>query len=301
PAPSLALVTVTHNSASDLKRLLRSVDRHLAGAHVIVVDCDSRDGSLAVARGGDGVTAIALGTNLGFGRACNRGLEHVAAPVVALVNPDVELLDDSLLELAAEVLRDDRPERLLAPRVLSRDGSVQDTVHPRPGSAADLIRAFVPPAAVPGRPGVALAPWRSRRPRRVGWAVGCALVARTRTLRELGPFDEATFLYGEDLELGLHAGARGIGTWLWPSARLIHTRAHATATAFDGEAFARLARGRHDAVRRGLGPGWAAVDDVAQMVTFASRLALKRALGRPATRERRQLAAAGSVWRWPPG
>jgi N-acetylglucosaminyl-diphospho-decaprenol L-rhamnosyltransferase len=264
---------------------------YLPEAEVVVVDCASTDGTLELARRRAGVTTVALDENVGFGRASNRGLQSVAAPVAALVNPDVELLDDSLLELAAQALQADHGERLLVPRVLNANGTLQDSVHPRPASAADLIRAVVPRAAVPGRAGVALAPWRAQQPRRVGWAVGCALVARTRTLRELGPFDESTFMYGEDLELGLHAAQRGIETWLWPAARVIHHRAHATMPEFGGEAFERLARGRHDAVRRRLGARRAALDDGAQVVTFASRLALKRALGRPAARERAQLAA----------
>ena len=70
---------------------------------------------------------------------------------------------------------------------------------------------------MPGWPGVELAPWRSSRPRRIGWATGCALVAQRRTLQQLGPFDESMFLYGEDLELGLRAQRQGIVTWLWPS------------------------------------------------------------------------------------
>ncbi len=294
---SLAVVTVTHDSAAMLERLLASMSRRLPGVEIVVVDCASRDHSLAVARSHGGVTAIELEENVGFGRACNRGVAHVRAPVTALLNPDVEVLDDSLLELAAEALREDRPPRLLAPRVLNSDGSLQDTVHPCPGSPADLVRSLLPPAALPGRAGVALAPWRAESPRRVGWAVGCALVARTRTLRELGPFDESTFMYGEDLELALHARQRGIATWLWPSARVIHRRAHATGPAFGGEAFERLARARHQAVRGRLGPRWAEVDAGAQMITFASRLGLKRVLGRPAERERRQLQATGSSWR----
>src|SRR5262249_868311 len=52
PAPaSLALVTVTHNSARELEALLLSVDRHLPGTPVVVVDCASQDGTLDVARG----------------------------------------------------------------------------------------------------------------------------------------------------------------------------------------------------------------------------------------------------------
>ncbi len=296
----LTLVTVTHNSERVLGALLDSVERHLEGVRLVLVDSGSRDRSLELARRRSWVTAIGLDENVGFGRACNLGLAHVDTAVAALLNPDVELLDDSLLELVGEALRDDRPPRLLAPLVLSGDGRRQDTVHPASGSAAELIRALVPAAALPGPAGVALAPWRGRRPRRVGWAVGCALVGATSTLRELGPFDDSIFMYGEDLELGLRARERGIETWFWPQARVVHRRAHATRIAFGGEPFELLARARHDAVARTYGRRRAALDDAAQAVTFASRIALKRALGLPNARERRQLRALAAVRRADP-
>lgn len=296
PSPdALALVTVTHNSATALRVLMDSAARHLPGVRVVVVDNASSDDTVAVAAGYPQAMVVALGENIGFGRANNRGLAEVSAPVAVLVNPDVELLDDSLLALAAEAARG--PERLLAPLVLYPDGSRQDTVHPMPAGATDAVRALVPPALVPGRAGAWLAPWRSPAPRRVGWAVGCAIAARTETLRRLGPFDESIFLYGEDMELGLRAAAAGVPTWFWPTARVCHRRAHSSQVAFGGEPFARLAAARHDVVRRRLGRRRAALDDALQALTFASRIAVKTALRRPAQRERAQLRALRSARR----
>jgi GT2 family glycosyltransferase len=238
---------------------------------------------------------VELAENVGFGRASNRALAEVREPVTLLLNPDVELLDGSLLTLAGEAVRRGLPERLLAPLVLAPDGTREDSVHPLPGSPADLLHAIVPPAAVPGAVGVPIAPWRARRPRRVGWAVGCAIAARTDTLRRLGPFDEQIFLYGEDLDLGLRAAAEGVETWFWPSARILHHRAHSARVAFGGEPFELLARARRDVIARLLGDPRARLDDAAQAVTFASRGALKRLAGRSAARERRQLAALATV------
>jgi GT2 family glycosyltransferase/glycosyltransferase involved in cell wall biosynthesis len=287
----VAVVTVTHNSAEELTSLLASARRHLPGAAITVVDCASRDRSVAVARGTPGVDTIALDENIGFGRACNRGLGSVTAPVTALLNPDVELIDASLLELAAEALRADRPPRLLAPLVLSADGRRQQTAHPIPLSGPDLVRALIPAGAIPGAAGAWLAPCRARTPRPVGWAVGAALVAPTATLRRLGPFDESIFMYGEDLELGLRAAAQGIETWFWPAVRVLHGGAHAAGPAFGGEPFERLARARHEVVTRRLGKRRGRLDDGVQALTFASRWLYKRALGRAADREQRQLAA----------
>ncbi len=289
PAPELAVLTVTHNSAADLAALVRSLDRHLPGVELVVADCASGDSSPMIAAGRPNTTVLEL-PNVGFGRACNAGLAAVRAPVTALLNPDTELLDDSLRALAAQALSPG-PARLLAPLVLNPDGSRQDTVHPAPLSPAELARALVPPAALPGRLGVPLAPWRSRRPRRVGWAVGCAVLARTATLRALGPFDPRIFLLGEDMELGLRAARQGVETWLWPTARVLHHGGHSIEAAHGGEPFELRARARHAALELARGRATALADDAVQALTFASRAALKGLLGQGGERERRQLAA----------
>ena len=286
-ADQLTLVTVTHNSASALAALLASADRHLPGVPVVVVDNASVDDSIAVAAKHPNVSLVALERNVGFGRACNAGLVAVRSAVAGLVNPDVELLDGSLAALVSEAARTDLPARLLAPLVLSSDGTRQDTVHPVPSSGPDLLRVAVPRALAP----TSVDPFKATAPRRVGWAVGCALVAASEVLRELGPFDESIFMYGEDLELGLRAAERGIETWFWPDARVLHHGRHSSSSAFGGEPFEQLARARRDVVSRRLGTGRARLDDAAQALTFASRVALKAALGRPAGRERLQLRA----------
>src|SRR5204862_278532 len=84
--------------------------------------------------------------------------------------------------------------------VLLPDGTRQDSVHT---DTADVARAVVP-----GRAG----PWDANEPRKVDWAVGCAIAGRTETLRRLGPFDEGVFMYAEDLDLGLRAAQQGIAS-----------------------------------------------------------------------------------------
>ncbi|MGO9750169.1 MAG: glycosyltransferase [Solirubrobacteraceae bacterium] len=297
-APAPALVTVTHNSERALDALLHSVARHLGSARVFVVDNASNDGTLAVAdrwRGRLAIETLALRENIGFGAACNRGVALVGEPVTALLNPDVELVDNSLLALAAEAARADAPARLLAPLVLRGDGRREKSAHQLPCSAAELVHALVPPAALCDRAAAVIAPWRSNHARPVGWAVGCALLARTHTLRRLGPFDQSIFLYGEDLDLCLRAREQAVATWFWPSARVLHHGAHSTGPAFGGEPFERLAAARHNVVAQRLGRRAALADGALQAFTFASRLTLKRALGRECARERSRLAALLAV------
>ncbi|MGO9974334.1 MAG: glycosyltransferase [Solirubrobacteraceae bacterium] len=290
-----AIVTVTHNSADALESLLRSISHHLGSeCRVIVVDNASRDVTRAVAerwRGELELEVLALSENIGFGAACNRGVARSNREVTALLNPDVELLDGSLLSLAAEALRTNIPARLLAPLVVSGDGRRESSVHVSPCSTAALVHAVIPPAALPARAAAAFAPWRSERARAVGWAAGCALVAPTDMLRALGPFDESIFLYAEDMDLCLRARRQGMQTWFRPEARVLHHGAHSSRAAFGGEPFERLAAARHDVMSRRLGARCAHLDDALQALTFLTRIALKRAARRDVARERSQLRA----------
>ena len=296
----IALVTVTHNSCEDVERLLASAARHLPGAAGVVVDSGSVDASVAAARSHVGVRVVELGQNLGFGRATNAGLAQVTEPVSVLLNPDVELLDSSLAALSAELMRPDAPDRLLGPEVLRPGGDREDSAQLRPTSAAAALGAVLPPAVLPGPLRERVEPWRASGPRRVDWLVGCCLAGRTDTLRRLGPFDERIFLYAEDLELGLRAGALGVQSWFWPAARLLHHGQHSTHAALGGEPFELKARQRRAVVHERLGPGRGRLDDRLQMTTFAGRAALKRLLQRPADRELRQLAALRAVRREQP-
>ncbi len=287
----MALVTVTHNSEHELATLLRSARRHLPGAHVVVVDSGSSDGSAELARR-EGATVVEL-PNVGFGRATNAGVARASEPVCVLLNPDVELVDDSLAVLARDLL-EAHGERILAPRVLSPDGSTQDTAQLDPRSPLLTLAAVVPPALLPARLRARINPWRSERPRPVGWAVGCCIVARTEVLRRLGPFDERIFLYAEDLELGLRAAEQGVETWFRPDARVIHLDAHSSDRVFAGEPVDLLARQRRAVIGELRGPAAARRDHWVQLVTHADRIALKT-LGRRSTRRERRLLAA--QWR----
>lgn len=287
-SPSLALVVVIHDSAAELQRLLDSVARHLAiPPQVVVVDNASADGGGELARAW-GADVVAMPANAGFGAANNAGLALVGAPVTALVNPDAELLDDGLRRLAQVAVA---RGALVAPRLLNRDGSVQRSAHPRPGTLESLLPALLPPALMPAALRLRADPWRAIRPRGVGWAIGACLVAPTAILRRLGPFDPGPFLFYEDLDLCLRAASAGIATELHPDVSLRHAGAHSTTRAYGGEPHEQIARRRREVVERDLGRAALRIDDTAQAITFATRALAGRALGRDVRREASQLRA----------
>jgi GT2 family glycosyltransferase len=274
---SVAVVTVLHDSADDLRRLLASLPR----VRVIAVDAGSSDDGpdVALAWGAEVVDA----GDVGFGAANDLGVERVREDVTVLLNPDVVVLGDSLQRLVAVA----RSGGLHAPRLLNPDGTVQRSAHPRPGTAEALLPALVPPPLLPRPLRVRAEPWRADEPRRVGWAIAAALAAPTEALQALGPFDPEQFLFYEDLDLCLRAAHTGDRTTLHPGIAMLHRGGHSTGPAYGGEPFGLLARRRREVVRANLGPRAAALDDAAQALTFAAR-----ALAKPRSRrERAQLRA----------
>jgi GT2 family glycosyltransferase len=267
---AFSVVVVLHDSAPHLRALLASLEHvRRAGAEpdLVVVDTGSSDEGPALAADA-GAVVLPAGRGAGFGAANDLGVARAREDVTALLNPDTELLDAGLLALVARARARDA---LHVPRLLNADGTVQDSVHPRPGTLREVARAV--------RPYRAPTP-----PRRAGWAIAAALVARTATLRRLGPFDPEPHLFYEDLELCLRAAAAGVPLEVHTDVALRHTGGHSTG---------RLDRLAAEALRRRavvggvLGPRARALDDLAQAITF-TRAGLG---GRDRPRARAQLRA----------
>jgi GT2 family glycosyltransferase len=278
-----AIVTVIHDSEPELPRLLDSLALlPEPRPRMIVVDSGSSDGGPALAEE-RGCELIALDGNRGFGAGCNAGIERVTEEVTVFVNPDVELLDDGLARLARDAAAGGA---LLAPRLLNADGSVQDSAHPLPGRVEALIPALLPRRLLPVR----YEPWRSERPRAVGWAVAACIAGRTAELRSLGPFDPEAFLFYEDLELCLRARRAGIPTILRPDVAVRHLGGASTGRALDEERDLDLRARRRREVMAQEGRLPLALDDLSEGVTFAVRGAAKALVGRGQL-ERRRLRA----------
>jgi N-acetylglucosaminyl-diphospho-decaprenol L-rhamnosyltransferase len=293
---SYALVTVMHDSASDVESLLASIERFLdPRPRVLAVDSGSRDRSADVARK-HGAELVALDGNRGFGAGCNAAIDRVTETVTVLVNPDVELLDGGVTTLVEEAFR---TPALLAPRLLNADGSVQDSAHPVPGTLEGLIPAAVPRFLLPGPVRRRYEPWRSSRPRAIGWAIAACIVVRTEVLRGLGPFDPEVFLFYEDMDLCLRAADAGVPTLFRPDVAVRHRGAASVSPALGGRAADMAARRRRE-VMAGRGRPRLALDDLAQAVTFGTRAIGRAVLGRGGAYERDQLRALRAARRHGP-
>ena len=288
----LSIVVVTWRSARDLERLIASMLVHLdQDVQLVVAENASGDDLAAVVAAWSGPhRLIELEDNAGFGAAANRGVEAAEGEATVLLNPDTELIDRSLPELARYALE----RRVLAgPRVLEPDGSPQPSASGPPVGAWPWIGAVVPGALQPSWLLARTEPWRLERTTRVAWLAGSCVVAPRDVLLELGPFDPVIHLYGEDMDLGLRATRAGVSSLFCPGvARVIHHGRGSTSQRLPDGPWELMAHNRRAVLRRAFGPRRELAAQGAHLLNLGLRAAAKRALGRDASRDRAALRAA---------
>lgn len=228
----VSVIIVNYHCAQMTIDCIRSVfeKTQTASFEVIVVDNASGDGSAERLRQtfGDMIQVIESDENLGFGKANNLGAGHASGEYLFLLNPDTLLVNDAI-------------------------GILQDYLrqHPQTGVAGGNLYA---PDMMPA-PSYCLAFDDLRRERRyAGWVhligskvrtklgirekmkefnfsdrekqvayiFGADMMLPKRLFDEVGGFDPAFFMYGEEEELTWRITQRGYRVLSVPQARIIH-------------------------------------------------------------------------------
>src|SRR5690242_2913799 len=96
-----SVIVVTYNSAATISSCLASIP---GDNEVVVVDQDSTDDSIAVARAvRHDARIIAAGSNRGFGSGCNLGAANAIGDVLIFMNPDASFAKGAVKSLVQQV------------------------------------------------------------------------------------------------------------------------------------------------------------------------------------------------------
>lgn len=224
----MSIIIVSYNTREMTLECLRSVyaQTQQVSFEVLVVDNASEDGSAEAIRAGfPQVRLLAQEGNLGFGRANNLAAELARGSHLLLLNPDTVVLDHAIEKLFA--FAGAHPEAtIFGGRTVSPDGSLNPTsCWARPTlrsmifgacGASALFRSspLFNPEAMPG--------WARDTQRQVDIVTGCFLLISRDAWTQLGGFDPAFFMYGEEADLCLRAGRLGHRCLICPSATIVH-------------------------------------------------------------------------------
>jgi N-acetylglucosaminyl-diphospho-decaprenol L-rhamnosyltransferase len=243
PAAPVTVAVVSWNTRALLSECLESLhdDAQAGLADVWVFDNASGDGSVDLVRDTfPWATLVASSENLGFGAAVNRVAAETGGSWLVAANADTRVTTGCLRMLLEEGERQPGAG-VLAPRLTLPDGTTQHSVYPFPTIPFTL--AYVSGATAANRrlahhwciddgfdPGEA---------RAVPWAVGAFLLVRRTAWEQVGGFDEAQWMYAEDLDLGWRMSRAGWKAIYVPGAEVFHAESAATSQAWGGSRHAR--------------------------------------------------------------
>jgi GT2 family glycosyltransferase len=211
----VSAVVVNYNGDAFVADAVASLlAQDLPGVEVIVVDNASSDGSADALerRFGGRIRLLRSPRNVGFGAGNNLGIRAGAAPYVVLLNSDAEAAPGFVRELVAAAEADPRVGMVAAKVLEHGRRDVIDTVG----------HLLFPDGLNRGRG--RLEPDRGQYDacRDALFPSGAAALYRRAMLEEVGQFDEAFFLYGEDADLGLRGRLAGWRCALAPRAVAYH-------------------------------------------------------------------------------
>lgn len=235
PAVRTAVVTVTYNSSVALGPFLNSVIvSEPSPPPVTIADNLSADIDECRAIAAEfGATVLSLGRNLGYGGAINAAVRSVplSYEFVLVSNPDV-LVHPGAISTLEEVMRANPQAAAVGPRVLNSDGTTYPSARRIPSLRTGVGHAIFS-RIWPSNPWTRS--YRSENAtgteiRPVGWLSGACLLIRRSAFDDIGGFDQAFFMYFEDVDLGYRLGQAGWQNLYVPDAIVTHTGAHSTST-----------------------------------------------------------------------
>jgi GT2 family glycosyltransferase len=206
--PRVTVVVPTLAADESLEACLHSLaTQTLDGVEVIVVD-NSGHGRLA--KDHPELRVIANTRNVGFGAAINQGFHQSSAPYLATLNDDAIAHPEWLEALVGAM--ESRPDVGMCASRIRRAGEdrLDSAGMLMAGDGSGKQRGHGEPCA------------RHARLEEVLFPSGAAALYRREALEEAGLFDEAFFLYCEDVDLGLRARWKGWECLYVPEAEVEH-------------------------------------------------------------------------------
>ncbi len=224
----LDIILVSYNTADYTKRAIESVyaQTHETDFHIIMVDNDSNDNSVALIRESfPDVKIIQSGANLGFAGGVNIGAKAGNGDYVLLLNPDTVILDgaiDKLMHYAKTTPRAGiwggvtlNNDLSLNPNNARARLSFQTLLF----SALGLSKAFNNSCFFNHDN---YGCWDRTSEREVDVVTGCFFLTPRSLWEELGGLDETFFMYAEEADYCIRAIQKGYQPRVTPDARIIH-------------------------------------------------------------------------------
>jgi N-acetylglucosaminyl-diphospho-decaprenol L-rhamnosyltransferase len=228
---TVSAVIVNYNARHYLLECIQSL-RAEGIADIVVADNGSTDGSEgAVAAADSQVRYHHTGSNLGYGAAANRAfaLTDARSAYILCINPDA-VVEPGTVKAMVAVLEARPDVGIVGPRIEEADGSLYPSARTFPTLVDATGHAFLVLVMPNNRftRRYRMLDWDHDSTADVDWVSGSCFLMRRSAWSALGGFDEAYFMYAEDLDLCWRAQRAGWRVVYEPGACATHVQGVST-------------------------------------------------------------------------
>jgi GT2 family glycosyltransferase len=207
----ITLSVVSHRQNTLVNQLLEDLARVCSDRVAVVITQNVPDDVELRVPAGLPAQRILNGQVKGFGANHNAAFKHCTTPYFCVANPDIRLPADPFPPLVESL----EHAALAGPLVRSPDGNVEDSARRFP-TAGSLLKKLLAEKRKPDYPAGA-------GPQQVDWLAGMFIVFRREAFEAVGGFDEAYFLYYEDVDICRRLQRRRGSRAIWdPRAEVVH-------------------------------------------------------------------------------
>lgn len=230
----LSVIIVNYNVRYFLEQCLLSVLKAgiSSDMEVIVVDNNSTDGSRSFLEPKfPSVTFYWLGHNMGFGGACNYGATQASGSFLLFLNPDTIVPEDCFAKTLA--FAQSRPDAgAIGVRMIDGTGQfLKESKRGLPSAQASffklsgIIKLF-PQSSFFAQYYCGHLSEKEINP--VDVLSGAFMLMSRTVFEKAGAFDEAFFMYGEDIDLSYRITKAGFTNYYFPDTTIIHFKGEST-------------------------------------------------------------------------
>ncbi|MBZ4189219.1 glycosyltransferase family 2 protein [Niabella beijingensis] len=231
---TLSIIIVSYNVKYFLEQCLLSVQRAAKdiATEVIVIDNCSADGSPEYLKPlFPGVQFISNSKNYGFGKACNQGLRRSKGTFVLFLNPDT-LVPEDCFEKCLEVFEQKEEVGALGIRMINGKGAfLKESKRGFPSFSASFFKLSGISRLFPGSKTADryyLGHLDDKKDQYTEVLAGAFMLIPRRVLDKTGGFDEAFFMYGEDIDLSYRIMQAGYKNYYLSAPSIIHFKGEST-------------------------------------------------------------------------
>lgn len=231
----ISIITVGMNHLKYLKELFTSLyitNPPDVNFEVIYIDNCSKDESVDFIRNNfPNIKVFVNEKPLGFGENNNLGVSFSNGEYIAIINPDIVLLKDSLDELY-NYLFEKEQDCIVVPQLLNPDYSIQYSVRGFMTIYIFLVRFLSRGKDETNNKTIRNYLYKDidyNKVQSVDWAIGAALFMKKKLFDRLNGFDEDYFLYFEDVDLCYRSWKLGCPVIYYPKSKMIHNHLRASA------------------------------------------------------------------------